>query len=66
MLIYAFVATLLILYTLIAAFALQMTYYEQCKTNNQSIFYCVLSFIACVLWPITLLTVAVAVRRTAA
>lgn len=58
------IMAILTVYALIAAFALQMTYCEQCETNNNSAICKVLSFLACVFWPVTVLTVAVAVHRS--
>ena len=65
MLMDAAIAILLIVYLMIAAFALYMTYDEQCKSNNNNPFYNIMSFFACMLWPVTLLTVTVAARRQA-
>jgi uncharacterized protein involved in cysteine biosynthesis len=64
MLTYVFITVIMTIYTLIASFALQMTYSEQCATNNTSTICNVLSVIACVFWPLTMLTVAVAVHRS--
>lgn len=63
MLIYAFVTTAMTLYLLVAMFALYMTYDEQCKAGNNNPLCGILSFLACLFWPVTVLTVAVAVQR---
>ena len=52
------VFTLMALYTLIALFALFMTYLEQRQTQNTNIFLNALSFLACLFWPLTLFIVA--------
>lgn len=49
-------------YVLVAVFALMMTYDEQQKTNKSSLVFKSLGFLACLFWPLTFLTVAVAAR----
>lgn len=61
MLMYVFASILLAFYLLIAGFALYMTYDEQIKTHNSNLFLKLVSFVACVAWPVTLLIVVVAV-----
>lgn len=56
---------LLGLYLIIALFATCMTYFEQQDTGHRSVLFRVLGFVACALWPVTLITVAIKVRRTA-
>ncbi len=59
MLITSLTIMLLVLYTLIAGFALFMTYDERKRTGKVGIFFTVLSVIACLLWPLTVVIVAV-------
>lgn len=58
MLITGLAVVVLTLYMLIAGFALLMTYDERCKTDNQNPVFKALSVVACVLWPLTVVTVA--------
>lgn len=59
MLVYGFAVMLVALYTLIAGFALFMTYDERRKTDNNSPLWTALSVVACVFWPVTVVAVAV-------
>lgn len=54
----------LALYLLVATFALSMTYYEQVNTENSSPVFNALGFLACVFWPVTLLTVVFVAQRS--
>lgn len=58
MLITSLTVMILMLYTLIAGFALFMTYHERKSTGNTSVFYTVLSSVACLAWPVTVVVVA--------
>ncbi len=49
-------------YFLIASFALMMTYSEQQQTGDRSVMFKTLGFLACLFWPLTFVTVAVAAR----
>lgn len=49
-------------YFLIALFALVMTYDEQKQTGDRGLMLKALSFLACLMWPLTFATVAVAAR----
>lgn len=51
-------------YLIIASFALFMTFEEQKQTGDRSLLLKMLGFLACMLWPITFLTVAVAAQRS--
>ncbi len=51
-------------YLIIALFAIFMTFAEQKQTGNRSLLLKSLGFLACVLWPITFLVVAVAAQRS--
>lgn len=54
------------IYMMIAALAALMTYYERLDREDSNLLYSVLGFAACMLWPLTLMTVLVAARvRTA-
>ncbi len=59
MLITSLTVMLMVLYTLIAGFALFMTYDERKRTGRVSAFYTVLSVLACLVWPLTVVVVAV-------
>lgn len=59
------IGSLTVIYVLIAAFAALMTYLEQQDRCVQSPLCKTLGFVACVFWPLTVLTVAVAVQRDA-
>ncbi|MGJ5619623.1 hypothetical protein [Sulfitobacter sp. MF3-043] len=52
-------------YLLIALFALLMTYDEQQQTGKRGIMLTTLSVLACLFWPLTFLTVAVAAQSSA-
>ncbi len=60
MLITSLTIMLLVLYTLIAGFALFMTYDERQRRGNVSAFFTALSTIACLAWPVTVVVVAIA------
>ena len=49
------------LYGVVAALAAAMTYCEQRCDENRSTFYNILGFIACSVWPLMLVAVAIAV-----
>lgn len=51
------------IYVLIASFSAVMTYVELRQTGGRSPIYTSLGFLACALWPITFLAVAVAAYR---
>jgi|AntRauTorckE5430_2_1112549.scaffolds.fasta_scaffold33316_2 hypothetical protein len=53
-------AMLSILYLAIAGFAALMSYLERCDKGEHNLMYTTLGFTACALWPLTLLTVIVA------
>lgn len=59
MLVYGLAVMLVALYTLIAGFALFMTYDERRKTDTKSPLWTALSVVACVFWPVTVVAVAV-------
>lgn len=59
MLVYGFAVMLVALYTLIAGFALFMSYDERRKTNNKNPLWTALSVVACVVWPVTVVVVAI-------
>jgi len=66
MLTYVFIGSLLTLYLLVAGFALFMTYDEQRKTKNDNPLFIAASFLACLFWPVTVLSVVIAIQwRTA-
>lgn len=50
------------LYLLVATFAAMMTYYEQVRTQNRDPLFSALGFVACLLWPVTLVAVTVAAQ----
>lgn len=52
----------IVLYLLIAGFAALMTYYEQVRTQNRDRLFNALGFLACLLWPVTLVAVTVAAQ----
>lgn len=52
------------IYTLIAALAAVLTYYEQRDREDPSVLYSALGFLACLFWPLTLMTVLVAARTS--
>lgn len=52
----------IVLYLLVATFAVMMTYYEQVRTQNHDPLYNALGFVACLLWPVTLVAVTVAAQ----
>lgn len=52
-------------YLLVAVIAATMTYYEQRENGSNSVLFRTLGFLACAVWPLTFLTVAVAAQRTA-
>ena len=62
MLLYAAATIVLALYVIVTGIALFLTYDEQCKTGNDSILCNTVSFIACLLWPVTLLFVAISMQ----
>ncbi len=53
------------IYMVIAALAAMMTYFEQQDSKDRSVVFSLLGFAACLVWPLTLMTVLVAARRTA-
>ncbi len=53
------------IYMVIAALAALMTYFEQMDGEDRSVVFSLLGFAACLVWPLTLMTVLVAARRTA-
>ena len=63
MLSFIVIASLLTLYFLVAGFALFMTYDELCKTRNDNALCSVVSFFACLFWPVTVLTALIAMRQ---
>lgn len=58
MLMISLTVMLSVLYMLIAGFALFMTYSERSRAGSVSAFYTVLSVIACLVWPVTVVVVA--------
>lgn len=52
-------------YFLVVLFALVMTYDEQQQTGDRGVMLKSLGFLACLFWPLTFVTVAVAARATA-
>ena len=56
-----------ILYLVIASAAVTLTYIEQRDTGDRNMMFTTLGFMACLVWPLTLLTVvcAIAVRPAA-
>ena len=64
MLMYAFAAILLTIYLLTAGFALYMTYDEQRKTHSSNPLLNLVSFVACIAWPVSLVIVALTVLTT--
>lgn len=55
--------TLAAVYSIIALFALLMTYDEQQKIHMKGKVVKTLSFIACLFWPVTVLTVLLTAQR---
>jgi len=53
------------LYVIIALFSASMTYCEQQQNPDTNRAYAALGYMACALWPVTLIAVACAARRTA-
>lgn len=58
MLMISLTVMLSVLYMLIAGFALFMTYTERSRTGSVSSFYTALSVVACLVWPVTVMVVA--------
>ena len=56
------IAILTILYVLVATFAIIMTLLEQCEEGINSVMCKFLGLLACAVWPLTFLVVAVAVQ----
>lgn len=54
-------ALLSVLYLFVAGLAALMSYVERCDRGDHNLMYTTLGFAACALWPLTLLTVVVAV-----
>lgn len=52
------------IYIFIASFAALMTYDEQRQTGGRGIMLTTLGLLACLFWPLTFLTVAVAAQRS--
>lgn len=52
-------------YLVIALMAATMTYVEQQQTGKRSLMMKTMGYLACALWPITFVTVAVAAQRSA-
>lgn len=59
MLITSLTVMMMVLYTLIAGFALFMTYEERSRSGKTSPFYTALSVLACAVWPVTVVVVAI-------
>jgi len=59
--VFAFTAIAIVLYALIAVFALFMTHQEQRQTQNTSLFWGSLSVLACLFWPVVVMAVAITV-----
>ena len=59
MLLSGLTVVLALLYTLIAGFALVMTFAERARTGQKNPFYTALSVLACAAWPVTLMIVAI-------
>lgn len=51
-------------YLIIALFAIFMTSIERKQTGNRGFVLTMLGFLACVVWPITFVTVAIAAQRS--
>lgn len=51
-------------YLVVALLAAVMTYVEQQQTEQRSLLMKSLGFLACAIWPVTFLTVAVAAQRS--
>ena len=51
-------------YLVIALMAAMMTYIEQQQTGQRSLMMKTMGYLACALWPITFVTVAVAAQRS--
>ena len=49
------------LYLFVASIAVTLTYVEQRNTGHRSMIFTALGFMACAVWPLTLLIVALAV-----
>lgn len=64
MLMTSLTVVLLVLYALVAGFALFMSYDERSRAGSISPFYTALSTLACLFWPITAVGVAVAMQRS--
>jgi hypothetical protein len=60
-----FLSLFTIAYLMIAAFSLVMTYDEQQQTGERGLGMRTLGFLACLFWPVTFVTVALAARTTA-
>jgi len=57
-----FIALLSAAYLMIALFALLMTYNEQQQTGHREMLFKAGGFLACMLWPVTFVVVAVAAQ----
>lgn len=55
-------ALMMIVYTAIALFAAVMTYDEQCQKSEQNVLCKGLGFLACAVWPVTVLAVVIAAK----
>lgn len=51
-----------VLYLIVAGFAVLMTYLEQVRTRNRDVLFNMLGFLACLLWPLTLVAVTIAAQ----
>jgi hypothetical protein len=54
---------LFVTYLFVAAFAACMTYFEQKDTGSRSPVFRALGFLACALWPLTVVVVAFMIQR---
>lgn len=54
-------AVLSFFYVLVACLAALMTYIERRETGERGLVYTTLGFVACAVWPVTILTLLVAV-----
>ena len=60
-----FVTSLIVAsYLIVLLFTLFMTLDEQSRTGSRTILFKTLSFLACVFWPVTFVTAAVAAQRS--
>ncbi|PHR52961.1 MAG: hypothetical protein COA47_17355 [Robiginitomaculum sp.] len=54
---------LILVYAVIAGFALFMTFSEKAKSGSRGLRWAPISLFACLIWPITIVAVIVAARR---